>query len=75
MRVHDVPIRGLRGPRAVQSPLARWSAAAAILQQGKSIGAVQPDVEVRPPSDTGEAFGLSPASLTVTVGLGPLVHR
>jgi deferrochelatase/peroxidase EfeB len=59
--------------RAVQSLLARWSAAAAILQQGKPIGAVQPDVEVRPPADTGEAFGLSPASLTVTVGLGPQV--
>jgi deferrochelatase/peroxidase EfeB len=59
--------------RALQSLLARWSAAAAVLQQGKPIGAVQPDVEVRPPADTGEAFGLSPAGLTVTVGLGPKV--
>jgi deferrochelatase/peroxidase EfeB len=59
--------------RTLQSLLARWSAAAAVLQQGKPIGAVQPDVEVRPPADTGEAFGLSPAALTVTVGLGPQV--
>jgi deferrochelatase/peroxidase EfeB len=56
---------------ALQILLARWSAAAAILQQGRSVGAVQPQNEVSPPADTGEAFGLSPASLTVTVGLGP----
>jgi deferrochelatase/peroxidase EfeB len=59
--------------RALQSLLARWSAAAAVLQQGNAIGSVQPDIEVQPPTDTGEAFGLSPASLTVTVGLGPSV--
>lgn len=59
--------------RALQSLLARWSAAAAVLQQGKPIGSVQPDVEVQPAADTGEAFGLSPASLTVTIGLGPAV--
>jgi deferrochelatase/peroxidase EfeB len=57
----------------LQSLLARWSAGAAILQQGKPVGAVQPQVEVQPPADTGEAYGLSPASLTVTVGLGPAV--
>ena len=44
-----------------------------MLQQGKPVGAVHPQVEVQPPGDTGEAFGLSPASLTVTVGLGPAV--
>jgi deferrochelatase/peroxidase EfeB len=59
--------------RALQTLLARWSAAAAVLQQGKPVGAVQPTSEVQPPVDTGEAFGLSPASLTVTVGLGPSV--
>ena len=26
---------------------------------------------MRPPTDTGEAYGLSPASLTATIGLGP----
>ena len=55
----------------LQALLARWSGAAAILQQGKPIGTVQPEVDVQPPTDTGEAYGLSPASLTVTVGLGP----
>ncbi|MGE2815161.1 iron uptake transporter deferrochelatase/peroxidase subunit [Mycobacterium heidelbergense] len=57
--------------RDLQGLLARWSAAAAVLQQGNPVGTVQPQVEVQPPTDTGEAFGLSPASLTVTVGLGP----
>lgn len=61
------------GRAELQSLLARWSAAASVLQQGKPVGAVQPPVEVQPPADTGEAFGLSPASLTVTIGLGPAV--
>jgi deferrochelatase/peroxidase EfeB len=56
---------------SLQTLLARWSAATAVLQQGKPVGAVQPANEVAPPNDTGEAFGLSPASLTVTIGLGP----
>jgi deferrochelatase/peroxidase EfeB len=59
------------GRTELQTLLARWSAAAAILQQGKPVGTVQPQVEVQPPADTGEAYGLSPAGLTVTVGLGP----
>jgi deferrochelatase/peroxidase EfeB len=59
------------GRSDLQALLARWSAAAAVLQQGKPVGTVQPQVEVQPPTDTGEAYGLSPASLTVTIGLGP----
>ncbi|ORJ64769.1 iron uptake transporter deferrochelatase/peroxidase subunit [Mycobacterium simiae] len=55
----------------LQALLARWSAAIAVLQQGKPVGTVAPQVDVQPPSDTGEAYGLSPASLTVTIGLGP----
>ncbi len=57
----------------LQTLLARWSAAASVLQQGKPVGTVQPKNEVQPPSDTGEAYQLSPASLTVTIGLGPSV--
>ena len=60
---------------SLQTLLARWSAAAAVLQQGKPVGTVQPNNEVAPPTDTGEAFGLSPASLTVTIGLGPVAVR
>lgn len=64
-------VAGGAGRAELQTLLARWSAAAAILQQGKPVGTVQPQVEVQPPVDTGEAYGLSPASLTVTLGLGP----
>ncbi|HEX5256925.1 MAG TPA: iron uptake transporter deferrochelatase/peroxidase subunit [Mycobacterium sp.] len=64
-------VAGGAGRTELQTLLARWSAAAAILQQGKPVGTVQPQVDVQPPADTGEAYGLSPASLTVTVGLGP----
>ena len=59
------------GRTDLQTLLARWSAAGAVLQQGKPVGTVQPQVQVQPPTDTGEAYGLSPASLTVTIGLGP----
>lgn len=55
----------------LQVLLARWSAASALLQQGQPVGAVAPPSELSPPGDTGEAFGLSPAALTVTIGLGP----
>jgi len=61
------------GPKELQVLLARWSAAIAVLQDGKTVGSVQPASELQPPRDTGEAYGLSPASLTVTVGLGPSV--
>ncbi len=57
----------------LQTLLARWSAASAVLQQGNPVGTVQPTSAVAPAIDTGEAFGLSPASLTVTIGLGPSV--
>jgi deferrochelatase/peroxidase EfeB len=51
--------------------LARWSGAIAQLMQGATIGQVQPDRASAVGVDTGEALGLSPAGLTVTVGLGP----
>ena len=57
----------------LQVLLARWSAAIAQMMKGQPIGAVQP---ARPGAigiDTGEAEGLDPAGLTVTVGLGPSI--
>ena len=60
-------------PKDLQVLLARWSAAIAVLQDGRTVGAVQPESELQPPRDTGEAYELSPASLTVTIGLGPAV--
>jgi deferrochelatase/peroxidase EfeB len=61
------------GPKDLQVLLARWSAASAVLQEGRTVGSVQPTSPVQPPRDTGEASGLSASSLTVTIGLGPSV--
>ncbi|MGT2424953.1 iron uptake transporter deferrochelatase/peroxidase subunit [Amnibacterium kyonggiense] len=55
----------------LQVLLARWSGAIAQMMQGLPIGTVQPDGTGAVALDTGEAYELSPASLTVTVGLGP----
>jgi deferrochelatase/peroxidase EfeB len=56
--------------QAVQTMLGRWAAAAAQLTEGLPIGAVETSPHA-PPVDTGEATGLGPARLTVTVGFGP----
>jgi deferrochelatase/peroxidase EfeB len=57
----------------LQSLLARWSGAIAQLMAGQPIGQVEPSRSSAVGGDTGEALGLGPASLTVTVGLGPKV--
>ncbi len=57
----------------LQILLARWSAAIAQLTDGKPIGQVEPARANGVGLDTGEAMDLGPASLTVTVGLGPKV--
>ena len=55
----------------LQVLLARWSAAIAQMMAGKPIGQVRPAGDNSIGADTGEALGLAPASLTITVGLGP----
>lgn len=57
--------------RDLQLLLARWSAAIAQLMAGKPVGTIEPTRETGVAQDTGEALDLGPASLTVTVGLGP----
>jgi deferrochelatase/peroxidase EfeB len=57
----------------LQVLLARWSAAIAQLMKGETIGQVEPKGDSQVGFDTGEALNLGPASLTVTVGLGPKV--
>jgi deferrochelatase/peroxidase EfeB len=57
----------------LQVLLARWSGAIAQLMNGETIGQVEPDRASAVGFDTGEALNLGPASLTVTVGLGPKV--
>jgi deferrochelatase/peroxidase EfeB len=50
--------------------LKQWTAAAASLTAGQPFEPVRIESTV-PPVDTGEAMGLGPARLTVTIGLGP----
>jgi deferrochelatase/peroxidase EfeB len=57
----------------LQVLLARWSGAIAQLMKGRTIGRVEPKRPNGIGLDTGEALDLGPASLTVTVGLGPRV--
>jgi deferrochelatase/peroxidase EfeB len=54
----------------LQAVLKLWSEAAATLMAKGNVGAVagQP---LAPPDDTGEAHGLKPSRLTITIGLGP----
>ncbi|MGA5304115.1 iron uptake transporter deferrochelatase/peroxidase subunit [Nucisporomicrobium flavum] len=54
-----------------------WTAAAARMTAGRDageIGAVG-GIPEAPPDDTGEALGLPPSGLTVTVGFGPSLFR
>lgn len=60
-------------PQSLQVLLARWSAAIAQLMAGRTIGQVEPKRPSAVGGDTGESLDLAPASLTVTVGLGPKV--
>lgn len=50
--------------------LRAWSAAAEAMTQGKPVPG-ETGSEHAPPVDTGEAAGLSPARLTITIGYGP----
>jgi deferrochelatase/peroxidase EfeB len=59
--------------RDLQVLLARWSGAIAQLMKGETVGQVEPTRANGVGFDTGEAQNLAPASLTVTVGLGPKV--
>ncbi|HET9254357.1 MAG TPA: iron uptake transporter deferrochelatase/peroxidase subunit [Pseudonocardiaceae bacterium] len=59
------------------SLLKAWTAAAVSLSQGTDVGpggAVNGAAQ-KPPSDTGEAYGLSAARLTITVGFGTTLFQ
>ena len=49
--------------------LAGWSEAAGRLTSGAALDGVE--AEFAPPADTGEALGLPPSRLTLTIGFGP----
>ena len=49
-----------------------WTAAAAAMTQGRDVGRGAVDGNpLLPPDDTGEAVGLPPSGLTITIGFGP----
>ena len=54
-----------------------WSVAAARMTAGKDAGEVGATAGIleAPPDDTGEAIGLPPSGLTITVGFGPSLFR
>jgi deferrochelatase/peroxidase EfeB len=54
--------------------LRSWSDAARLMTAGQPVGTVAGDPVV-PPQDTGEADGLPPARLTVTIGFGPALFK
>jgi deferrochelatase/peroxidase EfeB len=56
---------------ALVALLRDWTDAARSMTAGRRVGAGDPQSRLAPPSDTGEAVGLGPAQLTLTVGFGP----
>lgn len=56
---------------ALRTLLGQWAAAAAQMTSGQLVGADPEAQAALPPDDTGEALGLPPAQLTITVGFGP----
>jgi deferrochelatase/peroxidase EfeB len=58
------------GRTALQELLKTWTAAAAAMCAGEPVPGDSTTPQA-PPADTGEAFGLPPANLTITVGFGP----
>lgn len=77
-RLHFVAFDVITKDRAkLVALLQEWTAAAARMTAGKDaglIGAVN-GVPEAPPDDTGEALGLPPSQLTLTVGFGPTLFR
>jgi deferrochelatase/peroxidase EfeB len=56
--------------------LQEWTSAAAAMCAGRAIGGTtgMTDVEI-PPEDSGEAVGLQPARLSITIGFGPTLFE
>lgn len=57
-------------PAELKSMLETWTAAAVAITAGKQVGDNEKH-PLSPPDDTGEAVGLPPSQLTVTIGFGP----
>jgi deferrochelatase/peroxidase EfeB len=77
-RLHFVAFDVLTKDRdALVRMLKDWTAAAARMTAGKDAGDIGATAGIpeAPPDDTGEAIGLPPSGLTLTVGFGPGLFR
>jgi deferrochelatase/peroxidase EfeB len=77
-RLHFVAFDVTTGNRAdLVDLLKEWTRAAARMAAGRDAGPVGAvaGVPEAPPDDTGEALGLPPSGLTLTVGFGPALFR
>jgi deferrochelatase/peroxidase EfeB len=77
-RLHFVAFDVLTKDRAQLIQLLQdWTAAAARMTAGKDAGDIGATAGIpeAPPDDTGEAIGLPPSGLTITVGFGPTLFR
>lgn len=71
---YDLTVTGTASRRraALQDLLRTWTQAAAAMTAGHTVPGDNTN-PVAPPADTGEAYGASPAYLTITFGFGPSV--
>ncbi|MGK5738474.1 iron uptake transporter deferrochelatase/peroxidase subunit [Micromonospora sp. URMC 103] len=77
-RLHFVAFDVITKDRArLVDLLQEWTAAAARMTAGQEAGVLGAvgGVPEAPPDDTGEALGLPPSQLTLTVGFGPTLFR
>ncbi|MFD0686680.1 iron uptake transporter deferrochelatase/peroxidase subunit [Actinomadura fibrosa] len=76
-RLHFASFDVTTGDRAkLVGMLKEWTAAAAAMTAGRAIGqGAVGGLAVAPPDDTGEAEGLPPSRLTLTIGFGPTLFE
>jgi deferrochelatase/peroxidase EfeB len=77
-RLHFVAFDVVTKDRAALVQMLKdWTAAAARMTAGQDAGTggATSGIPEAPPDDTGEAIGLPPSGLTVTVGFGPTLFR
>ncbi|WP_030434989.1 iron uptake transporter deferrochelatase/peroxidase subunit [Actinoplanes subtropicus] len=77
-RLHFVAFDVLTKDRAeLVQMLKDWTAAAARMTAGQDAGPIGATAGIleAPPDDTGEAIGLPPSGLTLTIGFGPSLFR
>ncbi|GAA3041411.1 iron uptake transporter deferrochelatase/peroxidase subunit [Kitasatospora albolonga] len=55
--------------------LKEWTKAAAVMTGGREVGTGATGLAEAPPDDTGEALGLPPSRLTLTIGFGPTLFE